>query len=152
MIAYDMDMTESLILKIAVAAKFWEGLDYLPPPNLTRAQLVAGMRLMVPLGRRQVVGVLLSVQTQTSIPHDKMRAAIEVLDDTPLLSQPLIQLLQWVSDYYHYPIGETIMTALPKGLRQGKPATVIPVEHAVTNHRRRIVIGHALVARPFLDE
>ena len=31
----------------------------------------------------------------------------------------------WASTYYHYSLGETLMQAIPKGLRQGKPLPTI---------------------------
>lgn len=34
-----------------------------------------------------------------------------------------MQLCRWASGYYHYSLGETLLQALPKALRQGKPAS-----------------------------
>ncbi len=43
-----------------------------------------------------------------------------MLDDTPLLDDEMMELLQWASRYYFYPLGEVLFHALPVSLRKGK--------------------------------
>ena len=33
-----------------------------------------------------------------------------------------LALLKWAAEYYHHPIGEVMLTALPKGMRDGADA------------------------------
>ena len=56
-------MGSDLILKIAVPAPFDDGLEYLLPHklwSLNHSSLI-GLRVLVPLGRREVVGVIVKV-------------------------------------------------------------------------------------------
>ncbi len=81
-----------------------------------------GMRVLVPFGRRQLVGIV--VRLSSSPPKGvKCKAALNVLDSKPVLDAPLLQLLRWASQYYQHPIGDVIQTALPKRLRQNKSLT-----------------------------
>lgn len=81
-----------------------------------------GMRLRLPFGRAQTVGVLLELSPQAQIERHKLKPALALLDPAPVLPAELMTLLRWVADYYHHPIGETIATALPVALRQGEAA------------------------------
>ncbi len=118
---YDEQMdSQPYYLSIAVASVFRQPLDYLPPDGAAVAQLQPGMRVQVPFGRRELVGVLLAVKTTTTLPPEKIKHAIAVLDPAPLLSAELISLYHWVSDYYHAGIGEVILNTLPRALRQAK--------------------------------
>ena len=114
-------MPEPTILNIAVPAPLFRTFDYLPPAKHP-ASLQPGMRIKVPFGRSSAVGVLLAINTHSELPTEKLKRATQILDDQPLLAPELLALLRWASSYYHYPLGETIATALPALLRQGEPA------------------------------
>jgi primosomal protein N' (replication factor Y) len=89
---------------------------------------VPGMRVCVPFGKREVVGMVMRVAAGTDVPEQKLRDVRGVLDGVPLLSAPDLQLLEWAANYYHHPIGEVVATALPKGLRvvRKRPARKAP--------------------------
>jgi primosomal protein N' (replication factor Y) len=78
------------------------------------------MRLRVPFGRRKVVGVLLETADKAGIGRDKLKRALEILEDEPALPPELLGLCRWAAEYYHHPIGEVIATALPVKLREGR--------------------------------
>lgn len=109
-----------LILQIAIPKPLYTHFDYLLPPRIKPEQLRPGMRLRVPFGTRTSVGLLLDMTNTTTVPADKLKAVLELIDSTPVLPEDILSLLQWASNYYHHPIGEVISTALPKLLNQGK--------------------------------
>lgn len=111
-----------MILRIAVATPLWQLFDYLPIDGVTKNQLQPGIRIKIPFGRRETVGVLLEIADQSELPSDRLKPIIAILDDEPLIPTDLLKLYRWASDYYHYPIGEVVVGALPKSLRQGKSA------------------------------
>jgi len=111
-----------LVLRVAIPSPLYSSFDYLPPDSCDPSQLKKGLRLRLPFGRSQTVGILLEISDKPQIERHKLKAAIEVLDNEPLLPNELMSLLQWCSDYYHHPIGETLATALPTALRQGEAA------------------------------
>ena len=112
----------SLILRIAVPSPLPQTFDYLPPPHCAPERLRPGVRVRVPFGRRRRIGILLAMGEHSVWPMQRLKAAIEVLDDTPLLAAEQLELAQWASQYYHYPIGEVLTAMLPVLLRQGQAA------------------------------
>src|SRR5690606_30621107 len=39
----------------------------------------------------------------------------------PALDNTLLSLYLWAAQYYHYPVGQALQTALPPAVRSGKP-------------------------------
>ncbi|MEE9492862.1 MAG: primosomal protein N' [Gammaproteobacteria bacterium] len=94
--------------------------DYAPPEKVATTSIQPGIRVLVPFGRRQLTGILIETDTSTTIHPQKLRAALEILDHTPVFDQRLLALIKWASRYYHYPLGEACATALPVLLRNPK--------------------------------
>ena len=117
------------ILHIALQSPFYHCFDYLAPANCAPATLQPGVRVKVPFGTKERIGVLLSVDHKTELAISKLKPALAVIDKEPLLPEKLLQLIHWTHDYYHHPIGDTIFTALPKLLREGREVDdlVIPL-------------------------
>ena len=112
----------SLFLQVAVPSPLHRDFDYLPPPDTDVSALQPGVRLRLPFGRREVVGVLLGTSDRSDIPTTKLKAARRLLDDRPLIPADMLALARWAADYYRHPIGEVVQALLPVVLRQGKPA------------------------------
>ena len=110
----------SALLAIAVDAPLRRLFDYRAPPGVDPAALLPGVRLWVPFGRRRVIGVLVGRRDTSDLPASKLKAAISVVDESPALDAPLLELLTWAADYYRHPVGEVIAAALPVPLRNGE--------------------------------
>ncbi|BBP05858.1 primosomal protein N' [Sulfuriferula plumbiphila] len=95
--------------------------DYLAP-GLTKADI--GQRVRVPFGRKEMVGVVMGLLPDSSYALHKLKPVLEVYRDAPALSTELLRLLNFCSDYYHYPLGATVMAALPTILRRSQPVQV----------------------------
>ncbi|MBI1887630.1 MAG: primosomal protein N' [Nitrosomonadales bacterium] len=80
-----------------------------------------GQRVIVPFGRRQMVGVAMECATVTEMAPGRIKPVKQVLQDSAPLSAELLDLLRFCSDYYRYPIGQTVLAALPTRLRSDKP-------------------------------
>ena len=106
-----------LCLRVAVGIPVFHGFDYLParegevPPP--------GVRVRVPFGRAEKVGVVL-VHRQQEEGGRRLRRIRAVLDDAPVLDDEALGLLEWVAGYYRHPIGQVLETALPGRLRHGE--------------------------------
>ena len=97
--------------------------DYAIGEQFNQVEFLPGMRVSVPFGRRQEqVGIALGISDQCGVPPHRLKTISAVIDDQPLFSPPHFKLLCWAADYYHYPLGETLFSTLPKLLRQGKGA------------------------------
>lgn len=110
----------SPILRVAVPVPLRRLFDYLPPAALEEgaAQVFQpGLRLEVPFGKRRLVGVLVEVAERASVPRERLRRTLSVLDDKPLIPPDLVDLCVWVADYYQHAPGEVLAAALPPGLR-----------------------------------
>ncbi len=80
------------------------------------------MRLRVPFGRREMIGVLIEVSQHSEVPADKLKPALALLDAQSPLPPALFKLCLWTAQYYQHSLGDTLSWALPVLLRQGEPA------------------------------
>ncbi len=115
----------NFILRIALDTPLRRVFDYLPPAGIERSQLVPGVRLWVPFGRRRLVGVLVAVSQHSEVPAAKLRKAQVLIDATPVFDATLFGLLQWSAEYYRHPLGEVLAAALPAPLREGAAITAV---------------------------
>ena len=105
------------ICRVALDTPLRRTFDYrieaeVPAPTL-------GSRVSVPFGRRQLVGVVISLESESDVDESKLKSISKTLDPVPTFDAPLLKLLRWATEYYHHPIGEVIAAALPKLLRDG---------------------------------
>ena len=110
------------ILRIAVDVPLRTLFDYRAPAGIASDRLQPGVRLWVPFGRRRVVGVLVGTRAGSEVPDSRLKAAIALIDEEPVLDRRLLDLLTWSADYYRHPPGEAISAALPAPLRLGASA------------------------------
>ena len=99
---------------VAVPAPLQEPLTYAVPEALA-GRLQAGMRVLVPLGRRRVTGVVVGFQRES--PVAGVKEVSEALDDEVLFDRAFLDLCRWAADYYVASLGEMLATALPPLLR-----------------------------------
>jgi primosomal protein N' (replication factor Y) len=84
-----------------------------------------GMRVLVPFGNKQAVGVIVGLADTSEISSNKLKSAVRILRETPALGRDWLELVQFCSDYYHRPLGEVIFNGLPVRLRKpGAPPTL----------------------------
>ncbi len=73
-----------------------------------------GVRVLVPFGNRTLAGVVVEVHDRA--PEREVKPVGSVLDGSPLLAGPMIELARWLADYYFCPPGEVFRVMLPPGL------------------------------------
>ena len=120
-------MADTLV-SIAIPCPLRRHFDYLWPAALGCAPQ-PGLRVKLPFGRRQVVGIVIGKSQGSDISHDKLRAVDAVLDDSPSLSPELLALGHWAARYYHHPIGDCLHQMLPVALRRNTPPTDAKPQH-----------------------
>jgi primosomal protein N' (replication factor Y) len=100
-----------LLADVAVPVPLSHALTYSVPAKHAEAVL-PGARVLVPLGRRRVVGVVLS--TNEGEPPKGVRAIDRPVDEgLPCLPEDLLAFLLELSAYYLAPPGEVMRLALP---------------------------------------
>jgi len=77
-----------------------------------------GARVIVPFGRRRLVGVVVATNVVSVLPDAQLRDVARVLDDLPPLPADWLQLAQFAARYYQRPLGEVMLPALPALLRK----------------------------------
>jgi len=111
-----------VILRLALPSPLRRLFDYRAPASMARQALAPGMRIRVPFGRREMIGVLVEVCEQSEVPADKLKPAIALLDPVTPVPAALFKLCLWTAQYYQHSLGDTLSWALPTLLRQGEPA------------------------------
>ena len=129
------------LIHVAVPVPQLDALTYSVPPEF--ADPVVGARVLVPLGKRTLTGVVLSGSgirdpgsarsTDSSDPGpripdpgrripdpgprtpdpDAIKPITDILDDTPFLPADVVTLATWVADYYACGPGEAMAAAMP---------------------------------------
>jgi primosomal protein N' (replication factor Y) len=107
-----------LVADIAVNVSVEKTFHYQIPAEL-RDRLAAGSRVLVPFGSRRIPGTVVAVMDKAD--SVGLKSVLEIVDEP--LSPDLLALSRWMSDYYLYPLGQTIEAVLPKALSRAKPKT-----------------------------
>lgn len=90
----------------------------------TMPELAIGARVLVPFGKRRVVGIVLRQPSSSHIASTALRSILEVIDSEPLLDPLTLGLIEWAAAYYQCPIGVAVFSALPPALRKTKAANI----------------------------
>lgn len=118
------------IARVAIDVPVDTLFDYLAGPA---AVADIGRRVLVPFGRRQVVGVLLELVSAAQVPAARLRPVIRVFHDMPPLDSSLLRLLRFCARYYHHPFGAVMLGALPTRLRRTRSlADAAPTAYRLT--------------------
>ena len=110
-----------MLLSVAIDAPLRRTFDYQCPPDWDAGSILPGTRILVPFGRRRVVGILLEYLERSEVPAAKLRPAYHAIDAEPTFDAALLQLLRWSADYYRHPLGEVFAAAMPGPIREGVP-------------------------------
>jgi primosomal protein N' (replication factor Y) len=134
------------IYRIAVPSPLRRLFDYLPASN-QQQQIQVGTRVLIPFGRRQVVGVVAANACHSEFAFSKLKQVLQVLDEEPLLPKELLNSLVWAADYYQHPFGEVFAAALPAKLRSiqadKKPSLQWSLAPAANFDQSMNLLGHA---------
>ena len=116
-----MQNNERNIVKVVVPRRVWETYDYSVPERLVNPEI--GARVSVPLGHGRAVGVVVGYVEQSDF---ELKDIERVIDEHPLISEEVVELGMWLSDYYHHPLGSVFETILPTAAIRGQAANVTP--------------------------
>ncbi|WP_027696432.1 primosomal protein N' [Vibrio litoralis] len=107
------------IAQVALPVPLDKCFDYLIPNYLFP---VIGGRVSVPFGRQTLIGIVVGIVDHSDFPIEQLKPIKACLDAKPVWPKSLYQLLHWCSQFYQYPLGDTLAMALPSLLKKGKPA------------------------------
>ncbi|MDI3262822.1 MAG: primosomal protein N' [Fulvimonas sp.] len=138
------------LVRVALPVPVTRLFDYRPADRLP----APGCRVLVPFGRRRLVGVVVGVTTEAQVASERLKSLLAVLDETPLLDAELMGSLAWAADYWLGAPGEVYAQALPLALREPRPCpdphpeawTLTAAGHAALAAGRRRGTSLALLA------
>jgi len=113
------------ILRVALDIPLFRLFDYrTPAATHENAQFdhapQPGLRVQVPFGQSVRVGVIVEVSNTTDVPQEQIKDAIRLMPDVAL-PEEIIALCRFISFYYQAPLGQTLLAALPAGLKRLNP-------------------------------
>ncbi|NMH65201.1 primosomal protein N' [Shewanella salipaludis] len=117
-----------LFVEVALPVPMRQTFSYLVPDTLTQT-LVAGLRVRVPFGRQQLIGLITDIKDSCSLAPKQIKAVIDILDQEPLLPDSLYRLTLWAARYYFCSQGQMLTQALPVALRKGMDAAPKSMTH-----------------------
>jgi len=85
-----------------------------------------GRRVVVPFGRKTMVGLVVELAAESEVPASKLRSAERILRDIPPLGGDWLELVRFCSKYYQCPLGEVVAAAMPPRLRSGRAVPDVP--------------------------
>ncbi|PMG34737.1 primosomal protein N' [Vibrio splendidus] len=108
-----------MIARVALPVPLDKQFDYKIPNHLFP---IIGGRVSVPFGRQTLTGIVTALVNESEFELDKLKPIKALLDNQPVWPESVYSLLVWCSQFYQYPLGETLANALPSALRKGKAA------------------------------
>lgn len=120
----------TIVLKVALGLPL-PLFDYLPPDGLPIDKIQIGMRVCVPFGKKQAMGIVVD-KGLSEIKANQLKLILNTPDDAPLFSQEMMAWFKNSADYYHCPIGEVIFTGLPVLLKKN-----LPIHELLTAKKRK---------------
>ena len=136
--AYMLNQNSTALLyrvRVALPVFVYDSFDYtLSAEQYAQAQV--GARVAVSFGRQNLVGIITEKvnPNETFTGQFKLKAITELLDKEPILDSQLLRLLTWSAQYYQFPIGEVMQTALPTLLRQGRGLDILFQQWQIIAH------------------
>jgi primosomal protein N' (replication factor Y) len=115
--------TESRELKIMVSVLFpinAEAFSYSVPENI-KSKITVGSLVSAPFKKQKKAGIITCMNSAHITGKEiNLRAIDAVLDETQLVNESLLKLIEWVGQYYLSTSGLALKTAVPSGIFQQK--------------------------------
>ncbi|HEX5792986.1 MAG TPA: primosomal protein N', partial [Rheinheimera sp.] len=106
-----------IVVRVALPVPLRQHFDYLID---AQQQPLVGCRVLVPFGNRKLIGIIWQIAPDDGFEQSKLKTVLQLLDRSAVLPPILCQLLSFAADYYHHPLGEVLISALPALLREGR--------------------------------
>src|SRR6266516_4290142 len=126
------------ILRVAIDVPLPTLFDY-RSEDATRADI--GYRVLVPFGKKRLVGVIWDVVAKSKVADSRLRSAEKILRDVAPLPREWLARVEFCSSYYHGPPGYFLMTPLPPRLRTAKSVPLPPRDYVLTPTVREALAG-----------
>ena len=99
-----------IILPLAIADVYTYRTPSIP---LQGGRDVIGCRVLVPLGKKSIIGIIYRKHEGELPANVKVRDVLQIVDETPIVTAEQLKLWEWLSSYYMCTLGEVMAAALP---------------------------------------
>ena len=96
--------------------------DYLIPEDMA---LERGDRIIVPFGKREIEGFVISIKDNSDYPVEKLKAVLKRFPENPIILPELMDLIAYMKDLYHLRYVDIIRLVVPSQIRGGKVKELI---------------------------
>ena len=109
-----------LFVDLAIPGGVDKLFTYSVPAELQRL-VRRGIRVVAPFGRRTVIGFVIDTSLTSQVCAERGRVVPhikpirDVLDPEPILTEDILELTRWISEYYFAPWGEVLKAVLVQG-------------------------------------
>jgi primosomal protein N' (replication factor Y) len=101
--------------EVVIPLPLQEIYEYSVPPSMEK-RISKGCRVLVPFGRKLLTGYVIEIKDSCSYAEEKLKDIKDILDEEPLISDSIMTLTQWASEYYMCSWGELLKASLPAGI------------------------------------
>jgi primosomal protein N' (replication factor Y) len=91
-------------------------------PQEIQTSLQPGQRVLAPLGKRELTGIVTRLREHSEISDCK--EIVDVLEALPLVRPELLEFTAWLAEYYLCSWGQTVQLALPRGMEQKSESVI----------------------------
>ena len=102
-----------IILPLAIADVYTYNIPEALLPIDYRLSPITGCRVLVPLGKKSIIGIIYRKHEGELPASVKVRDVLQIVDETPIITAEQLKLWEWLSSYYMCTLGEVMAAALP---------------------------------------
>ncbi|MBI2608811.1 MAG: primosomal protein N' [Deltaproteobacteria bacterium] len=104
---------KELFLNIIVPLPLKSVYVYKLPENL-KDQYSFGKRVLIPFGKRKTYGYALELLSEKPNDIKNIKEILGFSEEPEIFDIHMIRFFNWISNYYHHPLGQVIKTATPQ--------------------------------------
>jgi primosomal protein N' (replication factor Y) len=108
---------ETRYVRVIVDRAIHRELDYSLPDALA-ARVGVGSRVRVPIRDKSALATVVAIPEQSEAKG--IRPIEAIIGDSPVLSEPLLELARWIGTYYCCPIETVMRSMLPQVIRRAE--------------------------------
>ena len=102
-----------IILPLAIADVYTYNIPEALLPIAYRQSPITGCRVLVPLGKKSIIGIIYRKHEGELPASVKVRDVLQIVDESPIITAEQLKLWEWLSSYYMCTLGEIMAAALP---------------------------------------
>lgn len=109
--------------------------DYAIPDDMVDF-IFAGQRVNVPFGRGNRNQIAFCIEFPETSEYSKLKYISGMIDEQPLITEELLTLARWISQYYCYPLGMVLSAIVPAAVKKQAGSVLVqyirPTEKLLT--------------------